>query len=87
MDGFIHSSSHSYIHPLTPVGPDFMSFKRAAGEDLTFITQLIFVFLICADFLPPRRRKLRGRKEMHAALQRGTSPFKTLKTKGNYGPF
>ena len=44
MDGFSHPSSHSSIHPLTPVGEAFMSFKRAAGEDLTFITQLIFLF-------------------------------------------
>ena len=53
MDGFIHSSSHSSIHPLTPVGEVFISFKREAGEDLTFIAQLIFVFFFILSFVGP----------------------------------
>ena len=54
MDGFIHSPSHSSIHPLTPVGEVFISFKREAGEDLTFITQLIFFIFLNSLFWSDR---------------------------------
>ena len=44
MDGFIHSSSHSSIHPLTPVGEVFIPLKVRQGR--SNVQRSIFVFLI-----------------------------------------
>ena len=56
MDGFIHSSSHSSIHPLTPVGEVFIPLKRATGKiersSLNFLFSFVNKFLLFSDREP-----------------------------------
>ena len=55
MDGFIHSSSHSCIHPLTPAGEVSISSKRATEKiELSSLNSyLFFLFFQILFFLGP----------------------------------